>query len=442
VNGDRPPIADAPQPASITETEAQYALGIVRRICDEVGPGLPGSPQERARAEIIRQELESHLGPENVSLEDFRLAPDAFLAAPAISTVWMVLAALLNLAAGRLPGIPVWVSASAAVGLSIVAVLIFLLGFVLALEVLDPLFPKRTSVNVIGRLRKPSAGPIRRLLLFSGHHDSAVEFNWIRFTRYGYFILSITWMFGLITVLGMSAIQWMGAVSGEAALARFGTLGWRWLVYPLAPSIAYVLFFAGSRRDGGQVPGAADNLASCATAVALARFLVENPSALPEETEIRFVCFGSEEAGVRGSRRYVERHIDELRRLDARLVNFETIVHPVVTILSSETNGAVRNSPAMVASLVAAAEGAGVPYRVQPAILGTSSDAGPFSKAGLKATTLIPWKFPQQTVAFYHTRRDRPDILTVEPLLNVLRLSLAWIRSGGEGPTRDFDEDA
>ena len=442
MNGDRPPIADAPPPASITETEAQYALGLVRRICDEVGPGIPGSPQERARAEVLRQELESHLGPENVSLEDFRLAPDAFLAAPAVSTVWMVLAALLNLAAGRLPGIPVWVSASAAVGLSIVAVLIFLLGFVLALEVLDPLFPKRTSVNVIGRLRKPGTENVRRLLLLSGHLDSAVEFNWIRYTRYGYFVLSITWLIAQIVVLGFSLIQLSGALAGAPNLVRLGTLGWVLLAYPIAPSIAYALFFAGSRRDGGAVPGAADNLASCATAIALCRFLVANPSTMPEDTEIRFVCFGSEEAGVRGSRRYVARQLDELRRLDARLVNFETIVHPVITILSSETNGSVKNSPALVQSLVAAAKRAGVPYRVQPALLGTSNDAGPFSKAGLKAATLIPWKFPQQTVAFYHTRRDRPDILTVEPLLNVLRLSLAWIRPGGEGPTREFDEDA
>jgi hypothetical protein len=416
----------------MTETEAHYALGIVRRICDEVGPGIAGSPQERARAACLRQELEAHLGPENVSLEEFRLAPGSFLGAPSLSTACMLLAVLLNLAVGRFPGVPAWAGAAAAVALSSAAVLIFVLGFILALEMLDPLFPQRTSANVIGRLRKPGTVKVRRLLLFSGHIDSAVEFNWIRYTRYGYFVLSITWLIAQITVLVLSLIQLAGIVAHAPHLVRLGSLGWGLLAYPIAPAIAYALFFAGSRKDGGAVPGAADNLASCATAVALCRFLVTNPSALPADTEIRFVCFGSEEAGVRGSRRYVQRHLDELRRLDARLVNFETIVHPVITILSSETNGAVKNSPAMVQSLVAAAERAGVPYKVQPALLGTSNDAGPFSKAGLKAATLIPWKFPQQTVAFYHTRRDRPEILTMKPILNVLRLCLEWIRQGGE----------
>lgn len=432
MNGNRSPIEDAWRPASISEGDAQYALGIVRRICAEVGPGIPGSPQERARAAWLRRELESHLGADNVSLEEFSLAPGAFLGAPSISTACMLLAVLLNLAAGRFPGIPAWATAGAALALSVGAVVVFALGFVLALEILDPLFPKRTSVNVIGRLRRPGAGEVPRLLLFSGHIDSAVEFNWIRFTRYGYFVLSLTWLIAQITVLGFNAIQLAGILAGSANVVRLGTLGWELLAYPIAPAIAYALFFAGSRKAGGTVPGAADNLASCATAVALCRFLVANPSALPEDTEIRFVCFGSEEAGVRGSRRYVERHLDELRRLDARLVNFETIVHPVITILRSETNGTVKNSPAMVQSLLAAAERAGVPCQVQPARLGTSNDAGPFSKAGLKAATLIPWRFPQQTVAFYHTRRDRPEILTLEPLLNVLKLSLAWIRQGGE----------
>jgi hypothetical protein len=71
-------------------------------------------------------------------------------------------------------------------------------------------------------------------------------------------------------------------------------------------------------------------------------------------------------------------------------------------------------------------------HRVQPAFLGNASDAGPFSRAGLKATTLNSFKFPQQMVAFYHQKRDTPEVLTIEPLLNVLKLTLEWVRTGGE----------
>jgi len=86
----------------------------------------------------------------------------------------------------------------------------------------------------------------------------------------------------------------------------------------------------------------------------------------------------------------------------------------------------------MVRSAVAAAERAGVPYKVASAHLGVANDSGPFSRAGLKAATLLGFKTPQQMVAFYHQVRDTPEVLTLEPLLNVLKLTLEWVRSGGE----------
>ena len=168
-----------------------------------------------------------------------------------------------------------------------------------------------------------------------------------------------------------------------------GTLGWVLLVYPDHASIIFVLFFTRGKEKRRQCAGRADNLSACALAVAMCRFLVENPACIPDDTEIRFITFGSEEAGYRGSRRYVARHLDELNRLDVRLLNLDTIAHPEIAILTSETNGTVVNSPEMVKSLVAAARAAGIPYTVQPATLGTASDAGPFSRAGLKAVTLL-----------------------------------------------------
>jgi Zn-dependent M28 family amino/carboxypeptidase len=200
----------------------------------------------------------------------------------------------------------------------------------------------------------------------------------------------------------MNLIQLVGLIISSAAIVRMGTLGWVLLVYPIVPSIIYALFLTRGRKNGGNVPGAADNLSASAVAVSMCRFLVNNPSYIPDETEIRFISFGSEEAGVRGSRRYVERHLDELKRLDARLLNFEIIAHPEIVILTSEANGSVKISPEMVKSVVTAAQRAGVPYKAASASIGAGSDAAPFSKAGIKATTLLAFKVPQQMVAFYH----------------------------------------
>ncbi len=83
-------------PEIISSNDAQYAYDIVKTICTEVGPGLPGTPQERERAEIIKKELEIHVGAENVVVEEFTLAPDALLSTyPGVFS--MLVAVLLNI---------------------------------------------------------------------------------------------------------------------------------------------------------------------------------------------------------------------------------------------------------------------------------------------------------------------------------------------------------
>jgi hypothetical protein len=417
-------------PETITEIDAQYAIDIVKTICREVGPGLPGSTQERERAAIIKNELESHLGAGNVVVEEFTFAPGAFLSL--YPTLFMLIAVLLNISIGRFAGVSPWLTATAALAFSIVSPLLFVIEFMLGLELIDPFFPKKQSVNVIGALRKPGSSNVKRLLILSGHHDSAPENTWLRLLGYGFFPFSATFFIGLISMLAMSIIQMTGVVAGSADLARLGTLGWVMLAFPMAPAIIFGWFSIRGTKNGGNVPGAADNLSASALAAAICRFLVNNPSCVPDDTEIRFISFGSEEAGLRGSRRYVARHLDELRRLDARLLNFETVAHPEITILTSDVNGALNNSTEMVRSVVTAAKRAGVPYRVAPASLGVGTDAAPFTWAGLKATTLLPFKVPQQMVAFYHQKWDGPEVLTIEPLLNVLKLTFEWVRHGGE----------
>jgi len=419
-------------PALITSNDAVYAYDIVKTICAEVGPGSPGSSQERERAAIIRQELESHLGVGNVVVEEFTLAPGAFLGVFPIGAACLLVAALLNVSVERFTGIMPWLTTTATLALSIVSPLLFIREYIFYDEFVDPLFRKKQSLNVVGALRKPGTKDVKRLLVLSGHHDSAWENTWIRFLGYGLYVTVPTLFIGFIVMLAMSLIQLTGVILSNAEIIRFGTLGWVLLAYPIAPAILFGLFFNRGRRGGGTVPGAADNLSACALAAAMCRFLVNNPSYIPADTEIRFVSFGSEEAGLRGSRRYVARHLDELNRLDARLLNFETVAYPEITILTSDVNG-VKNSPEMVRSVVAAAERAGVPYRVKSQPIGAGgSDAGSFSRAGLKAVTLLPFKVPQQLVAFYHQKWDRPEVLTIEPLLNVLKLALEWVRHGGE----------
>jgi len=416
---------------AITSEDARYALDLVKKICSEVGPGLPASPQERLRAGMIARELETQLGDENVVTEEFTLAPGAFLNTyPGV--ICMLLAVLLNLSIGRIPGVSPWITSIAALIFSIFMPLSFTLEFLLSLEVFDPLFPKKQSVNVIGTLRKPGMDQVKRLLIFSGHHDSAPQNNWLRYTGRGFFVLSGIFILGMITLVVMCLIQLSGLILGSDEIVRLGTLGWVLLVFPIVPSIIYATFLNGSTKNGGGVPGAADNLSACGVVVAMCRFLVKNPSYIPDNTEIRFITFGSEEAGLRGSRRYVKAHLDELKALDARVLNYEIIAYPEISIMAADVNGTLKFLPEMVSSAVTAAQRAGIPYKIGSGGIGAGSDAAPFTRAGLKAETLLAFKLPQQQLAFYHQDRDTPSVLSLEPLENTLKLTLEWIKHRGE----------
>jgi hypothetical protein len=417
---------------AISAADVQYALDLVRRICDEVGPGLPGTPQERARAEIIRRELETHLGVENVTTEEFAFAPEAFLGSQAVTALLLSLAAVLFVISGRVAGAPALLTAAAAVLLSFSALVVFLFQFILAKEWLDPLFRKGVSLNVIGSLRRPGTREVKRLLILSGHHDSAWENNWLRWLGKWFMALSAVFMLGLLGMPLISAFQLFDLLNGSAIMTQIGSPDWLIPAALAAPAVIFTLLFQRRGEGGGLVPGAVDNLSACAVTVSMARFLAGHPELIPADTEIRFITFGSEEAGLRGSKRYVRRHLDELRRLDARLLNYEMIAHPLVSILSTDQNGFVKTSPAMVESLVKAAGQSGVPYKVQQSGLGTATDAASFLQAGLQAATLIPFKMPEQLAEFYHQRTDTPDKLNPEAMMNVLKVTAEWLKESVE----------
>ena len=159
-------------PAMMTEADAQYALDLVGRICRDVGPGVPGSCQERKRAEIIRRELESFLGAEHVVVEQFAFAPTACLSAFPLSAALMLMAALLNAAIGRVSSVSPWITALGGVAFSTLAIVVLLLEFVFGFEFIDPFFKKAQSVNIVGSLRRPGATNVR-LLIVIGHDDSS-----------------------------------------------------------------------------------------------------------------------------------------------------------------------------------------------------------------------------------------------------------------------------
>ncbi len=416
-------------PDEVQRQDAEYALRVVERVCREAGPGVPCSPEERARAEILREEMARLLGEDEVAVEEFECAPTGFLGWFRHGVVLALLSLGCHTAAVHLGGAAAIACAAASAVLALLILVMAVSQFVLCKELFDRWLPKRQSLNVAGRIPARGSGPPRTILVFAGHHDSAHQFNWVHYLKHGYYLTVAVIFWAVVALAFRTGLYLAGLLADDRTLVELGEIGLRTLLLPLAPGLLFAFFFLGSGKHGGRVPGAADNLSGCALALAIGRILGRHPDLVPVDAEVRLVTFGAEEAGCRGSRRYVERHLEELCAARTKLFNIETVAHPVIGIMRSDCNGLQKSSPVVVEEMVRAARAADVPYRVRSFPFGSGgTDALAFTEAGLDAACVLPFEYPRQQIQFYHQATDEPSVLTLEPFENTLALAVEWIR--------------
>ncbi|GAB4306551.1 MAG: hypothetical protein Kow0069_03430 [Promethearchaeota archaeon] len=428
----------------VGDEDVEFAYDLIREICEDVGPGTPGSPQEERRAALVERRM-SEAGFDEVVTEPFGLRPNAFFGWFKLGSAWVVVAILFYVF-GRFPGNP-----AVLLGTSVVAaafsglvILTAALEFFLYREFVDFLFPKASSQNVVGVIRPPrdpkdappapDGGNRPRIVLLSGHHDSAWAFRWLEKLGFGYYVMMGFIFMGIFSVFLASVAQVFLAAFVPANVVRFGSvMDYACLV--LAPlALVAATFFVDTGKDGGTVPGANDNLSGVALAVAVGRFLKRHPEIHPPGVEIRVVSFGSEEAGTRGSKRYVAAHLEELEAGSAACCNFDTLATERISIFTTDRNSTLRLDRALAEELGAAAEAAGVSHSVQPfPVFGGGTDALSFAERGIRATTLYAMELPGDMTAWYHQPADDLSQVNRNALRNALRVVVQWLGSWANG---------
>ncbi len=407
------------------DDDARYAHDFIKAVCTDIGPGCPCSPQERKRAMKVKEEMEKSVG--SVQVEDFKCAPDTYLGWFKLGALCAAVAMVFFYVSLYSPVDAILYSAIA-FAVSVFILLMLAFEFLLSLEFIDFLFPKKTSCNVVGKIGPPAGGQPKRIIVFGGHHDSAKQFIWLQYLKRGYYAVEAVLMIGVLLLAASLGIWFFTLLAGVR-------LDWivsflqvmSYTVVPLV--IVFAVFFTESGKNGGKVPGASDNLAAVSIVLAIGRILKRHPELVPADTEIRLVSFGCEEAGERGSTAYAKGHLAELRSADAFVLNFESICRPQMTVFTSDRNGLVRNDPGIVAAVADAAKVAGVPHEVKPFFFGGGgTDALPFSAMGIKATSLFSMKVPDQMIEFYHQTHDNYDKVPVEALSNALKIAVAFLQ--------------
>jgi len=301
----------------------------------------------------------------------------------------------------------------------VLSLVIVAVEFLLYRQILDPFYPKKTSRNVIG-VRKPS-GKLKRRIILSGHCDSSQEwtFSYLGGPRLLQAVIGLS--FGGIV---------LGIAFPVAALAKGYVFQVSFLPYEetylrvfsyvflaMIPVYMIASFFESRKRT---VMGANDNLTGSLASVAAARFLEENGTRF-ENTEVRVVITGSEEAGLRGSKNYCKRHEKELKEIETLFLGTDTLKDlDYIAVYNRDLTGTVKNDERVCALVKKAAETAGIDLPYKSVYFG-ASDAAAVSQAGIPAATLAA--MDPAPARYYHTRLDTEAILepkSVEAGLNIL----------------------
>lgn len=382
---------------------ANYSAWQIKHICKEIGPRESGEANERKAQEYMAEELKKYS--DSVKLEEFSLHPKAFMG-------WVLIVGFCMLANVVLYN----------VGLPIIGLVLVLIGavcmiaeFLMYRQFLDPLFPKRTSANVVA-VRAPK-GEVKKRIIFNGHCDSAYEWRYT-YLGGGHFLVAVI----AVAIVGLVA----AVISGIAAAANGGVREgfWKYMGYvqiAWIPSYISVLFFTHWKLV---VPGANDNLTGCTNAMAVMKYLSDNDIRF-ENTEVRAVLTGAEEAGLRGAKAYAKEHKEECMEVETVFLGFDTMRdYDDMAIYSRDMTGTVKNDIRVCNLMKKAGEYAGLDLPFKSVFFG-SSDAAAISQAGIPGATFAA--MDPTPARYYHTRLDTEENLDPKTIEAAINLSLETI---------------
>ena len=382
----------------LDNTYKDYMFGLVKRVIDDIGPRPPCSEKEKRLGYFLVEEWKSIC--DRIDVETFTCSPTAFLGFIRLLALLYFIAVILY-----------WFFPPVSLVLMIIilTVSIFELNY---REFVDFLFPRKHGENVIGVIQPD--GEVKQRVIVSAHLDSAYEFNFFYYLKNAAIPILIIIVLGLVIAFGGSLAKTIAYSTGTDGAQVFIVIGIIMVV--LSPLVGLLLFFHTYRP----VPGAMDNMAGIAIVSGLGKYLSEakmNGNCFPEKTEVVLLATSSEEAGLRGAKRYVSKHLTEMKKTPTYGLFLDCIYdEKFLTVAKREIFTGATHDHDMVkmAQEVAAIHSWPIAAKVIPV---GATDASAFSLRGIPSICLLCQDI-SRLVPNYHTRNDiyeyiRPESLSV-----------------------------
>ena len=392
----------------------EFANKNIHAICEKFGPRECGSDAEKAAQLYMADLLKEYAAA--VKREEFDVHPRAFMAFVPLAGSLLIGTSALNLTSAltsskflALPSVPLIGTALAAV-----------VGeFGLYREPLDPLFPKKTSGDVIAV--RHASGETKRRIIISGHTDSAPEWTYTyKLGSKGVTTVVIAALAGLLYDMAATGIC-LG--SKNENLARKMALGGA----AMTPIFSLLYAFTNNKRF---VDGASDDLSGCFVGNSVMKFLADNDIRL-ENTEIMVLLTGGEECGLRGTTAFFKNHPEILNDgVETMFAGFDTVRdEDFMMIYKADLNGLVKNDMRCCKLQQEAAKKCGLDVPLGTIPLG-STDAAAASRCGCPATSFVA--MDPAPARYYHTRLDVADNIKPSTISKGVEIALQTIA--------DFDE--
>lgn len=381
----------------------------IREICEKVGPRPPCTAQEQKGAEFIKEKYSEIC--ENTTIEEFYCHPAAYKMAFRLPMVLYLVSLLCYFIFPILSLI-----------VSLIATTIIIGEMTLSYDIIDFLFPKKKSQNVISKLpiKSPSLDNPKKLLIIGCHIDSNYEFTLMK--RWGYkfgVVITINFMLNVIMSLFLIIRIIFILMGNEAQLTMYVNIFF-WIFLIGIPFAILQLFFIISNLP---VMGANDNLSAVAICYELMKHLSKEESK-PKNIEVWIAQYGCEEIGSKGSREFIKKHYSEIK--DAIAINIDMVGnHNDLQLATSEMMGLAPLSKELIEKLQGVGKKLNIPIKAASDMGFTDSLS--FARKGIKATSIV--SVPRSNNEFfYHTRNDVIENVYFENLVNCLTLLKEFIK--------------
>ncbi len=369
----------------------KFSVKGITRICNEIGPRQPGSPEELKAQELMAKEMKKYC--DDVQIEGFKVHRQAFMGFIPFTVACAVASVFVNY----------FVSHWVALALVIVGAIPLLLEFLMYKQFIDPLFIGHPSHNMVAT--RKASGETKKRFIVVGHADSQYEWtlNYL-LGGVGMKLVLIPAVVGLVADL-VAAIL-VAAMPHNATVKLIALIAG-------CVFIPFQLGFLLFQNPFKSVPGANDNLTGCYVAMSVAKAMADTDIRF-ENTDVVVICSGSEESGLRGAKAYVKAHEKELKDIETVVVACDTFRDlETMAVYDRDMSGTVKHDWGVKHLVQNAGKNCGFDLKFESVYIG-ASDAAAFTQKGIKSTGFAA--MDPTPPRYYHTRLDDVDMLVEEAI--------------------------